>query len=621
MTIINENTVVVTSSSELKEALEKDNAYTYIYFGNNITLESGITISKNKNNIVIDGTYNNITYEFTDQKKLGTGDTINISSPTITNVTVKNLKITGYNYYGVIYVPDSSNYKNTAVEYNNLTYLGPQISFNPWGLTRFINANITIEDSYATGNEVAECNQIEIGGNTTITHKSTSNSTFWFRNANPSFTILKDANVKITSEKRELFYGVTNLKFTISKNTSLYLTTYNGLAYGTNGTETTVIDENALFSITKTNYSGSYATWYSYGTITLNTNSSLLITNDYPNITDNNYNISFQGTNTGLYLNNPNKVILYNSKANIFNTSTTVPFSFSYSRINMFDKVVPYSGDISKDNLPTYSWYKNNSLSTISGTFNSTKTTISTNNYTEEELKILPDLTNFNFPNKKILSIGTVPLRLNAITDKDTNMSGITDSNASILIEYNDVSTIVKANEDGIFSYDYQETLDVGTVISFIVKNYDTVLYYNKTVEIVYSGELTLDTVTKYFEFKLSSISDNLLLYPRLNDLIITVTDSRVNSSPWRLYATINHDLESDDGIILKDSLVYVNDLGEISVLSSTPTLVYTGESNGGLLKVTNISWNENEGILFQLKDYLENKQEYKAEITWILEE
>lgn len=621
MTIINENTVVVTSSSELKEALEKDNAYTYIYFGNNITLESGITISKNKNNIVIDGTYNNITYEFTDQKKLGTGDTINISSPTITNVTVKNLKITGYNYYGVIYVPDASGYKNTTVEYNNITYQGPQISFNPYGLTRFINANITIEDSYATGNEVAECNQIEIGGNTTITHKSTSNSTFWFRNANPSFTILKDANVKIVSEKRELFYGVTNLKFTISKNASLYLTTYNGLAYGTNGTETTVIDENALFSITKTNYSGSYATWYSYGTITLNTNSSLLITNDYPNITDNNYNISFQGANTGLYLNNPNKVILYNSKANIFNTSTTVPFSFSYSRINMFDKVVPYSVDISKDNLPTYSWYKNNSLSTISGTFNSTKTTISTNNYTEEELKILPDLTNFNFPNKKILSIGTVPLRLNSITDKDTNMSGITDSNASILIEYNDVSTIVKANEEGIFSYDYQETLDVGTVISFIVKNYDTVLYYNKTVEIVYSGELTLDTATKYFEFKLSPISDNPLLYPRLNDLIITVTDSRVDSSSWKLYATINHDLESDDEIILKDSLVYVNNLGEINILSSTPTLVYTGESNGGSIKVTNISWNENEGILFQLKDYLENKKEYKAEITWILEE
>ena len=144
-------------------------------------------------------------------------------------------------------------------------------------------------------------------------------------------------------------------------------------------------------------------------------------------------------------------------------------------------------------------------------------------------------------------------------------------------------------------------------------------MYYNKTVEIVYSGELTLDTATKYFKFKLSPINDNPLLYHRLNDLIITVTDSRLNSSPWKLYATINHDLESN-GITLKDSLVYVNNLGEISILSSTPTLVYTGESNGGSIKVTNISWNENEGILFQLKDYLEKKKEYKAEITWILE-
>lgn len=48
MTIINESTVVVTSSAELKEALEKDNGYTYIYFGEDITLTSGMTISKLK---------------------------------------------------------------------------------------------------------------------------------------------------------------------------------------------------------------------------------------------------------------------------------------------------------------------------------------------------------------------------------------------------------------------------------------------------------------------------------------------------------------------------------------------------------------------------------------------
>ena len=70
MTIINNNTVVVYTSLELKEVLENDNNYTYVYFGNNIILSSGISISSSKTNVVIDGTYNDVTYEYTDQKKL-----------------------------------------------------------------------------------------------------------------------------------------------------------------------------------------------------------------------------------------------------------------------------------------------------------------------------------------------------------------------------------------------------------------------------------------------------------------------------------------------------------------------------------------------------------------------
>lgn len=32
------------------------------------------------------------------------------------NIVVKNMDITGYNYYGIIYVPDSVNYQNVIVE-------------------------------------------------------------------------------------------------------------------------------------------------------------------------------------------------------------------------------------------------------------------------------------------------------------------------------------------------------------------------------------------------------------------------------------------------------------------------------------------------------------------------
>lgn len=39
------------------------------------------------------------------------------------------MDIKGYNYYGVIYIPESNPYANTVIEYNNITYEGPQMIF------------------------------------------------------------------------------------------------------------------------------------------------------------------------------------------------------------------------------------------------------------------------------------------------------------------------------------------------------------------------------------------------------------------------------------------------------------------------------------------------------------
>lgn len=619
MTIINESTVVVTSSAELKEALEKDNGYTYIYFGEDITLTSGITVSKTKTKITIDGTYNDITHEYIDQKKLGTSDVININ-PETQEVIVKNMKITGYNYYGVIYVPETEKYKNTTIEYRNITYVGPQISFNPMGLTRFIDCIITIQENYAAGNEVAECNRIEIGGYTIIDHTSTGNSSFWFRNTSPSLTILKKAEVHFTSASRELFYGTNELMLTIEKDSLFYVTAANGLAYSTFGTKTTKVEENALFSLTKTKYNGSYATWYNYGDIEIGENASLLVMNNYKNITTSNYNISFQGANTKFILNNPERVVLYNTIAPVINTNNTTTFNFTYNRINLFNDLVSLTDNITKDNQPTYSWYKQE-LSSITGTFTSSKTTIETNNYTEEELKTLPSLDNFNLLNKKIISVGLFPFNVAAITDTVTIMKGITEKNASILIEYNDVSVVVNADENGNFRYDYDDPLPEGTIIKFTSKLSDNVIYVTKEVEIAYSGELTLDKVTKSFDFEPIAISLNPIICPRLTDVEITITDSRINSSEWKLYATIDHDLTSSSGKVLEDSLIYVDDDGTISQLSSNKTLIYTGEDNQGVTKITKITWAENRGILLQVKTPLENNTEYTATITWTLEE
>ena len=54
MQVIDENTVVVTTSEELNKVLSEQNNYTYIYLGNDITMSSGLVINNTKEKIIID---------------------------------------------------------------------------------------------------------------------------------------------------------------------------------------------------------------------------------------------------------------------------------------------------------------------------------------------------------------------------------------------------------------------------------------------------------------------------------------------------------------------------------------------------------------------------------------
>lgn len=618
MTIINDSIVVIFSYDELKNVLENSNNYNYVYIGENITLTSGIKINSSKVNLTIDGYYNNSIHELIDQKKLGSSDGIYVSNPNTLNVTVKNLNITGYNYYGIIFVPDNSSYRNITIEYNNINYTGPQLSFNPHGLTRFIDSVITIKDNYASGNEIAECNRIEIGGFTTINHLSTSNSSFWFRNSNPSFTILKNSVVHFTSKYRELIYGVTNLEFKIEENSEFYLTSYSGFGYGTYGSGNTLIDENSSLYITQTNNNRSYASWYSYGMITLNKGASLTMYNT-SNTNASNYNIYFMGNNSGITLNNPEKVVLCNKSSNIFNSQNLSTFNFTFNRINLFNTLIDLLKNISIDTLPTYSWYKENNLSNISGTFNSSTTNISQNDFTLDELKNLPDLSNFSFQNKKILSIGLFPFILSPITDSDTTFHGVTESNASILIEYDSKNVVVNADENGNFDYNFDNALPIGTNIKFTTKTYEDALYYTKIVQIVYSGEIVIESATKHFQFELYAISNDPVLCPRQNYLSVVVADSRVKGTDWELYASIDEELTSSDGKKLNGSLVFVDENDNITTLSSTPTLVYTGFSNEGITTKTIVDFEEDKGILLKVVTPLENNVYYQSKIIWTI--
>lgn len=177
---------------------------------------------------------------------------IGIRTASSLQVTVQNLNVIGKNYYGLIYVSESSSHQNVIVTYKNITYNGPQITYHPSGLSIYQDLTINISDSTAAvANEVAEAGSIQIGGKTTITHNLTGDSTFWFRGytGSPYLEILENAQVSITTT-RDIAYTGSYLKIVINKNAEFNVKTKNRF-FRDNGHQASsiLIDENSTFSI------------------------------------------------------------------------------------------------------------------------------------------------------------------------------------------------------------------------------------------------------------------------------------------------------------------------------------------------------------------------------------
>lgn len=621
--VIDTNTVVVYNATELKTVLEANNGYTYIYFGANITLTKGISISSSKATVILDGTYQNIRYTYEDMRSTASANTISAQSASIMQVTVKNMDVLGHNYYGLIYVPETSTLQNLVVEYNNIKYQGPQITYHPTGLSRYIDCTITILTSYAVANEVAECNRIEIGGNTTINHSSTGDSMFWYRGTvSPYFRVLSNAVVTITSEYRELFYGVNNLAFSILPGATFSLESHNGMGYNGYSTGKVLLDTNSTVTITQTASNGGYPTWYCNDSFIVNEGASLIMNCNYSGISTTNYNIYFRTTAASFVLNNPKYLLLYNSVADVIYTNSTISFSFQYCRINMWTKAAAMNIAGSLNDMPSYYWYKNQELSTVKGQILISSTVVLSNNYTTEELSNLFALSQFKFQGRKVISIGETVLIINPITDSDLKVTGIASSQADVQLSYNSTSQQVRADGTGNFSFSLDNQLPIGTKLSFIDNVAGSFLYKNKDVEIVYSGELLLSQKTQTITFSMVPYSINPVLCGRSSDLSLTVTDSRVYSTDWKLYANILSPLSSETGDVLTDSLVYVDSKQEITPLTQQLLLVYQGEKNSGTTKITVITFPDDEGVLLRImNEPIKNGVIYYAKIIWTLEE
>lgn len=420
MITINDTTVAVETSAELKSILEADNKITLIYLANDITLAQGITILGTKSEVTIDGLYptdgTGTIHTYTDMNSADSNNAIGVRTNSSIHVTVQNLNVVGKNYYGLIFVSESTAHQNVVITYKNLTYNGPQITYHPSGLSIYENLTVNIIDSTASvANEVGETAKIQIGGNTTIIHNSTGDSAFWFRgySTSPSLEILENANVSITTTRDIIYSSGNYVGIIINKNASFSVKTrYGFFRNNSHQASNVLVDENSSFSVIQTQTNSSYATISCRGDFTVNKNATLYLEANYQNSAP---LLLFSTSSSAFNINNPKSIILYNSTNACLSFSNTATFNINCGKLDYWLTSPSLISTGVLENNPLYSWYKSNEEDlSIVASVTSSKTTISSNNFTETELETLPALSLLTFQTAKTLrfiDFGNLELR------------------------------------------------------------------------------------------------------------------------------------------------------------------------------------------------------------------
>ena len=617
MHIINDNTVVVNNSEELKQALSETNNYTYIYFDSDITLTSGFVINSNKKEVVIDGTYNNVKYTYINNLTEST-DVINVSTSN-RKIILKNMNIVSSHTYGVVYVPSHPNYSNLLVEYNNVNFNGVELSCNYYGTTKIIDSLISGSDTNnVTVKKICDSNRIIIGGNTTITINSTVNPVFFFNDVISSYIkIIPNSHVNITTNE-ELMNGTNKLDLIVGHGAEFLLTTGNGFSITTtHGARNVLIEEMANFTFIEKSHQR-IPMWSIFGNLTVKEGASFSVINTYMKTPSDNYNIYFKGSNQKIIFDNPNYINIYTKNANVMYTNNPINFSFKFSRINMWIYALDYLDACTLDDTPAYYWYKENSPSEINGTFDKDTTTITSHNFTESELNLLTDLNSFSFQNIKILTIGMLKINIHPINSSNNTISGHTIAYSKVLVEYDTKRLITTANEEGLFEIDIDSAVPDNTRVK--ITSCLNGCYTERKVNIPFNGELTLLKTTENIPFSTIPVSYNPIILHKKNMTVITVVDSRVNSTKWKLYISYINPMISGDKVLI-DSLKFKKFDNELINLATNKQLIYESNSNNGNVEVSNITFSTDKGLLLIPRKNLFIDEDYCTLIIWSIEE
>ena len=615
--IIDNNTVVVTNNDELKQVLSEDNSYEYIYLGSDITATSGFTINSNKSKVIIDGTYNNTKYTYTNNLNLE--ETVIKVSTTNKRIILKNMNIVSSHGYGVIYVPSHPNYSNVVVEYNNINFSGIELSQNYYGTTKIVDSVLEVKDTNnVPAQRACNSNRIIIGGNTTITSSSSTNTVFFFNDVIPSSVkIMPNSRVSITTDK-EFMNGTNRLDLIVGHGAEFLLTTGNGFAITTtHGARNVLIEEMANFTFIEKSHQR-VPMWNIFGDFKVLEGASVSVINTYMTTPSDNYNIYFKGTNQKFILDNPKYINIYTKNANVVYTNNPVDFMFTFSRINMWIYALDYTSACTLDDIPAFYWYKENTPAKITGVLNKDSTTVTSHNFTDDELSLISDINSFSFQDKKILTIGMLKINVPPITDSTDAISGHTIPYANVKIEYDNKILTAVSDENGLFEANIDSVIPDNTRVK--ITSCLNSCFTERKVITPFMGELTLLKATKNIPFSMIPSSTNPIILPKNNETVVTVVDSRVNSTNWKLYLNYTNPMIEESGKVLINSLFFKKFNNEEILLKTSKKLVYESNDNGGMVSVSNVTFSVDKGLFLKpSKDLLED-EDYSTLIIWSVE-
>ena len=606
------------TNDELKQVISEDNNYDYIYLGNDIVATEGFIINSNKSKLTIDGTYNDKKYTYTNNLSLE--ENVIKASTTNKKIVLKNMNIVCSNGYGVIYVVSHPNYSNVLVEYNNVNFSGIELSQNYYGTTKIVDSIIEIKDvNNVPAQRACNSNRILIDGNTTISNTSTTNTIFFFNDVSPSLVkIMPNSRVNISTPK-EFMNGTNRLDLTIGHGAEFLLTTGNGFSITTtHGARNVLVEEMADFTFIENSHQR-VPMWSVFGDFIVKEGASVSILNTYMTTPTDNYNIYFKGTNQKFILDNPKYVNIYTKNANVVYTNNPVNFIFKFTRINMWIYALDYTSACTLDDTPAFYWYKENSLAQITGVFNKDTTTVESHNFTDEQLNLLSDINNFSFQNKKILTMGLLKINVHPITSTSDSISGHTIPLANVKIEYEDKSIKVLADENGLFEAKVDTVIPNNTVVK--ITSCLNGCFTERKVTTPFNGELTLFKVTQNIAFSMIPTSINPIILPKQKENIVTVIDSRLNSTNWKLYINYTNPMMEVSGKVLIDSLIFKKFNNEEIDLKTNKKLIFESSDSGGNVTVSNVTFSIDKGLFLKpSKDLLEG-EDYSTKIIWSVEE